>query len=194
MVAAEAMFDPKFELSDIGTSIPTALNSGTVALSVPPLTGIRIACIEAVDAVSMSQTGPVLSAVTASARPAFDPKTIVFSVNPVAFVPPLGEVVEHSAAVALPVVELAFVEIAIAVEFDTFAHFGGIRWYVIVFYIFFGVADEPLHGFGPLGGSETQPEPSIDLRQLVLDHEENVADGALVPQREGEGGRHDNQG
>lgn len=121
MVVAKAMLDAPLELSDISAAVLTGVNAIPMALAIGPLPGIHIPSVEPVHAIAMPEPLSVLAPVSASPSPGLDTKAVVFAVDPVPLVPPAHVVVVDAATGAAAAVELALVDVAVAVHLDEMA-------------------------------------------------------------------------
>ena len=121
MVVAEAMLDAPLELSHVPAAILTGVHAIPMALAVGPLPCIHIPGVEPVDSVAMPEPLAVLAPVPAPPSPGLDAKAVVLAVDPVPLVPPAHVVVVDAAARAAAAVELALVDVAVAVHLDEMA-------------------------------------------------------------------------
>lgn len=141
------MLHPALEFPYIETPIGASLHSDAMALPTDPLAGVAIAAVEPIHPEAVPQALPVLPPVPAPPRPALDPITIILAINPIALVSPLGEEIVDAAPVAAPLVELALVEIPVAVELHPLPHDLPVALFLPRFPV--AVADEPLDRLPP---------------------------------------------
>jgi hypothetical protein len=127
MVVAETMFDAPLELPDVPAAILTGVHTVPMALAIGPLSRIYIPGVEPVHAVPVPEPLPVLASVTAAPRPGLNAKAVILAVDPIPLVPSAHVIVVDAAARAAAAVELALIDVAVAVHLDEMASGGGGR-------------------------------------------------------------------
>lgn len=123
MVKAKAMFDSALKLANIGAPISTSLHTNAMTLAITPLPSIRIPCIKPINAIAVPQSLPVLPFISTPPRPALNSVAIVFTINPLALVPPIHKKIIHPASITLPFVELPLVKVPVAVKLHAFPYY-----------------------------------------------------------------------
>lgn len=116
MVVTHSMLDTPLELPNIAAPILASMNSTAMALAIRPLPSIDIPCVESVNPNPIPQSLSVLATVPTPFRPCLYSITIIFLINPIAFIPSTHMVVINPTTRAPPFMKFPLVNIPITVN------------------------------------------------------------------------------